>query len=84
MTKEFWLNGLLALMIALVAGAVVFASESLIPANKDASGVAWVGAFPHGSTFNGEIDGSVAVLTEIEIGLRPDGVVVWRKRPEVK
>jgi len=42
----------------------------------------WVGLLPSGGEFNGQWSGSVGVIEGHDLGLRSDGLVVWRKRQE--
>jgi hypothetical protein len=52
------------------------------PAAQAPTTTTWVGLLPSGGEFNGQWSGSVGVIEGHDLGLRSDGVVVWRKRQE--
>jgi len=75
---------LMACLFILWLVAVVILANAPDPrsAVQVAATTTWVGLLPCGGEFNGQWSGSVGVIEGHDLGLRSDGVVVWRKRQE--
>jgi hypothetical protein len=70
-------------LFALWTVAIILMANASDPRWQPPTTTTWVGLVPSGGEFNGQWSGSVGVIEGHELGLRSDGVVVWRKRQEM-